>query len=186
MTKFSHFPITYDFGTGIRIYGVDHTYISLIVRFRNIFESLNRSFPLSKGLVPLIVIFKFEDVLFLNGTFGISLSSLFLIMCSVFSLFPCVVIWSFFWNYHVLSLSRRKSVNRSFQLSKGLSSLFLIMEDSVFLMACSHGYWVMVTYISVKSAFILLGTCVRTMIIISDAFKSMIVNSVDFVSSCTF
>ena len=92
----------------------------------------------------------------------------------------------FFWNYHVLSLSRSKSVNRSFQLSKGLSSFFLIMEDSVFLMACSHGYCVMITYISVKSAFVLLGTYVRTIIIISDAFKSMIVNSVDFVSSYTF
>ena len=184
MTKFSHFSITYGFGIGIRIYGVDHTYISLIVRFRNIFDSLNRSFQPSKGLIPRIVTFKFEDVLFLNGTFGISLSSL--IMCSVFSIFPCAVIWCFFWNYQVLSLSRSKSVNRSFQLSKGLSNLFLIMEDSVFLMACSHGYCVMITYISVKSAFVLLGTYVRTIIIISDAFKSMIVNSVDFISSYTF
>ena len=92
----------------------------------------------------------------------------------------------FFWNYHVLSLSRSKSVNRSFQLSKGLPSFFLIMEDSVFLMACFHGYYVMITYISVKSAFVLLGTYVRTIIIISDAFKSMIVNSVDFLSSYTF
>ena len=140
MTKFSHFPITYGFGIGIRIYGVDHTYISLIVRFRNIFDSLNRSFQLSKGLILPIVIFKFKDVLFINGTFGLSLSSLFLIMCSVFSLFPCAVIWSFFWNYHILSLSRSTSVNRPFQLSKSLSSLFIIMEDSVFLMACSHGY----------------------------------------------
>ena len=56
----------------------------------------------------------------------------------------------------------------------------------MFLMACSHGYCVMITYISVKSAFVLLGTYVRTIIIISDAFKSMIVNSVDFISSYTF
>ena len=94
--------------------------------------------------------------------------------------------YGLFLELHVLSLSRSKSVNRYFQLSKGLSSLFLIMEDFVFLMACSHGYCVMVTYISVKSAFILLGTYVRTIIIISDAFKSMIVNSVDFLSSYTF
>ena len=96
VTKFSHFSITYGFGIGIRIYGVDHTYISLIVRFRNIFDSLNRSFQLSKGLILPIVIFKFKDILFINGTFGMSLSSLFLIMCSVFSLFPCAVIWVFF------------------------------------------------------------------------------------------
>ena len=116
-----------------------HTYIRFIVRFRNIFDSVNRSFQLSKGLIPLIVLFKFEDVFFLNGTFGIS-----------------------------------------------LSSLFLIMEDSIFLMACSHSYCAMVTYLSVKGSFILVGTCVRAIIITCDAFKSMIANSVDFVSSYTF
>ena len=91
------------FGIGIRIYEVDHTYIRLIVRLQNIFDFLNRSF----------------------------------------------------------------------QLSKGLSSLFLIMEDSVFLIACSHNYCVMVTYLRVKSAFILVGTYVHAIIITYDPFKSI-------------
>ena len=130
---FPHFPIMYGFGIGIRIYGVDHTYVRLIVRFQNIFDSVNRSFQLSKGLIPPIVLFKFEDVFFLIRTFGIS-----------------------------------------------LSSLFLIMEDSIFLMACSHSYCAMVTYLSVKGSFILVGTCVRTIIITCDAFKSKIANSFFF------
>ena len=103
------------------------------------FDSVNRSFQLSKGLIPPIVLFKFEDVFFLNGTFGIS-----------------------------------------------LSGLFLIMEGSIFLMACSPSYCAMVTYISVKGSFILVGTCVHAIIITFDTFKSMIANSVDFVSSYTF
>ena len=139
VTMFSHFLIAYKFGIGIRIYGVDHLYLRLIVRFRNIFDSVNRSFQLSKGLIPPIVLFKFEDVFFLNGTFGIS-----------------------------------------------LSGLFLIMEGSIFLMACSPSYCAMVTYISVKGSFILVGTCVHAIIITFDTFKSMIANSVDFVSSYTF
>ena len=129
---FSHFPIMYGFGIGIIIHGVNLTYIRLIVSFRNIFEFVNRSFQLSKGLIPLIVLFKFEDVFFLNGTFGIF-----------------------------------------------LFSLFLIMEDSISLMACSHSYCAMVTYLRVKGSFILVGTCVRTIIIACDAFKSMIVDFVD-------
>ena len=123
----------------IRIYGVDHTYMRLIVRFRNIFDSANPSFQLSKGLIPPIALFKFEDVLFLNGTFGLS-----------------------------------------------LSCIFRIMEDSIFLMACSHSYCAMVTYLSVKGSFVLVGTCVRTIIFTSDGFKSMIANSIDFASSYTF
>ena len=115
---FSHFKIMYGFGIGIRIYGVDHTYIKLIVRFRNIFDSVNRSFHLSKGLIPPIVLFKLEDVLFLNEIFGIS-----------------------------------------------LSSLFLVMEDSIFLMECSNSYCAMVTYLSVKGSYILVGTCVRAITI---------------------
>ena len=63
---FSHFPV--GFGIGIKIYGVEHAYIRLIVRFRNIFNSVNRPFQLSKGLIPPIVLFKFEDIFFLNGT----------------------------------------------------------------------------------------------------------------------
>ena len=136
---FSHFLIVYKFGIGIRIYGVDQLYIRLIVRFRNIFDSVNRSFQLSKSLIPPIVLFKFEDVFFLNGTFCIS-----------------------------------------------LSSLFLIMEDSIFLMTCSQSYCAMVIYLSVKGSFILVGTCVRAIIITFDAFKSMIANSVDFAFSYTF
>ena len=77
------------FGIGIRIYGVDHTYIRLIVRFRNIFDSVNRSFQLSKGLIPPIVLLKFKDILFLDRTFGISLSSLFLTMDDYFFLIAC-------------------------------------------------------------------------------------------------
>ena len=130
---FSHFPVMYSFGIGIKIYGVEHAYIRLIVRFRNIFNSVNRPFQLSKGLISPIVLFKFEDIFFLNETFGIS-----------------------------------------------LASLSLIMEDSNFLMACSHSYCAMVTYLSVKESFILVGTCVRAIIITCDAFKSMIANSVDF------
>ena len=129
----------YGFGIGIRIYGVDHIYIRLIIRFRIVFDSVNYSFQLSKGLIPPIVLFKFEDVLFLNGTFGIS-----------------------------------------------LSSLFLIMEDSTFLVTCSHSYCAMVTYLSVKGSFILVGTCLHAIIITCDAFKSMIANNIDFVSSYTF
>ena len=76
---FSHFPVMCGFGIGIKIYGVEHAYIRLIVRFRNIFNSVNRPFQLSKGLIPPIVLFKFEDVFFLNGTFDIY-------PCPVFSL----------------------------------------------------------------------------------------------------
>ena len=54
------------------------------------------------------------------------------------------------------------------------------MEDYNFLMACSHSYCAMVTYLSVKESFILAGTCVGAIIITYDAFKSMIANSVDF------
>ena len=136
---FSHFPIMYGFGIGIRIYGVDRAYIRLIVRFRNIFDFVNRSFHLIKGLIPPAVLFKFEDVFLLNGTFGIS-----------------------------------------------LTSLFLIMKDSIFLMACSHSYCAMVTYLRVKDSFILVGICVHAIIITCDAFKSMIANSVDLSFSYTF
>ena len=136
---FSHFPIMYDFGIGIRTDGVDDAYIRLIVRFRNIFDFVNRPFQLSKGLIPPIILFKFEDVFFLSGTFYIS-----------------------------------------------QSSLFLIMEDSIFLLACSHSYCAMVTYLSVKGSFILVGTCVRAIIITCDAFKGMMANSVDFFFSYTF
>ena len=136
---FSHFPVMCGFGIGIKIYGVEHAYIRLIVRFRNIFNSVNRPFQLSKGLIPPIVLFKFEDVFFLNGTFGIS-----------------------------------------------LSGLFFIMKGSIFLMACCPSYCATVTYISVKGSFILVETYVHAIIITFDAFKSMIANSVDFVSSYTF
>ena len=136
---FSHFPIMYCFGIGIRIYGVDGAYIRVIVRFRNIFDFVNRSFHFSKGLIPPTVLFKFEDVFLLNGTFGIS-----------------------------------------------LTSLFLIMEDSIFLMACSHSYCAMVTYLRVKDSFILVGNCVHAIIITCDAFKSMIASSIDFAFSYTF
>ena len=54
---FSYFLIMYGFGIRIRIYGVDHTYIRLIVRFRNIFDSVNRSFQVSKGLISAIILF---------------------------------------------------------------------------------------------------------------------------------
>ena len=118
---------------------VDRAYIRLIARFRNIFDFVNRSFQLSRGLIPPTRLFKFEDVFLLNGTFGIS-----------------------------------------------LTSLFLIMEDSIFLMACSHSHCAMVTYLRVKDSFILVGTCVHAIIITCDAFKSMIANSVDFAFSYTF
>ena len=53
------------------------------------FDSVNRSFQLSKGLIPPIVLLKFEDVFFLNGTFGISLSSLFFITEDSIFLITC-------------------------------------------------------------------------------------------------
>ena len=105
---FSHFPVMYGFGIGIRFYGVEHTYIMVIVRYLNIFDSVNYFFQLSKGLIPPIVLFEFKGALFLNGTFGLS-----------------------------------------------LSSLFLRMEDSIFLMACTHSYCTTVAYLSVKGSFIL-------------------------------
>ena len=103
------------------------------------FDSVNRSFQLSKGLIPPIVLFKFEDVFFLNPTFGTS-----------------------------------------------LSNLFLIMDNSIFLMAFSHSYCAMVINLSVKGFFILVGTCIRAIIITCGAFKSMIANSIDFVFFYTF
>ena len=53
-------------------------------------------------------------------------------------------------------------------------------------MARSHSYCAMVTYLSVKGSFILVGTCTRAIIITCDVFKSMTANSVDFVFSYTF
>ena len=79
-TMFSHFTVIYGFGIGIGIGRVSHTYIRLIFRFRNIYDSVNCSLQLNKGLIPPLVFFKFEDILFLDGTFGISLSSFFFIM----------------------------------------------------------------------------------------------------------
>ena len=60
------------------------------------------------------------------------------------------------------------------------------MENSIILMTCCHSYCAMVINLSVKGSFILVGTCVRAIIITCDAFKSMIANSVDFVFSYTF
>ena len=102
-------------------------------------QAHSRSFQLRKGLIPPTGLFKFEDVFLLNRTFGIS-----------------------------------------------LTSLFLIMEDSIFLMECSHSYCVMVTYLSVKDSFILVGICVHAIIMTCDAFESMIANSVDLSFSYTF
>ena len=93
VTMFSHFLIVCKFGIEIRIYGVYHLYIRLIVRFGNIFDSVNRSFQLSKSFIPPIVLFKFENVFFLNGTFGISLSGLFLIMEGSIFLMASSVLW---------------------------------------------------------------------------------------------
>ena len=138
ITMFSHFLVTYGFRIGIRIYGVDHTYIRLVVRFRSILDSVNRSFQLRKGLILPTVLFKLEDIFSLRDIWYTPVQS-----------FP---------------------YNGRFHPPYGMFSQLLCM----------------VTYLSVKASFILVGTYVRAIIITCHAFRSMIANSVDFVSSYNF
>ena len=135
---FSHFLVTYGFRIGIRIYGVDHTYIRLVVRFRSILDSVNRSFQLRKGLILPTVLFKLEDIFSLRDIW-------------------CIPVQSF-------------PYNGRFHPLYGMFSQLLCM----------------VTYLGVKASFILVGTYVRAIIITCHAFRSMIANSVDFVSSYNF